>query len=401
MDRRELFGAALALGFATWVAGCSGGSPVNVTPGAGPTLPASPSGLFGHLADALVGHLASDAENLALSPFSIGVALAMLRQGAAGQTASELDAVLKVDAATIAAAVNTTWKAMEGAEGVQLNGANAIWAQRDFGWKQPYLDALAAFGAPLQERDIAADPDAVRDQVNAWVKQVTHDKIPELLPPGLVTAMTRMVLVNALRFAAAWQRPLFAQDTHPFHTAGGGVDAPWLVGGGPSLPWLETPDAAATVVPCQGHEFGLALVLPRHGIAVGDVVTSRLLGELAEAPTRVVSVGLPRFEIRTAANLVAALEAVGVRDAFSLERADFAPMTDRERLFVSFVQHQAVVAIDEKGIEAAAATAVGMEAGGAPTEPKQLTCDRPFGYAVVHLPTVTPLFVGLVADPTR
>jgi len=403
MDRRDLFRTALALGLAAWATGCASGTPggrVDVTLGVGPTLPEPPGSLFGRLGDALVSQLATDTENLALSPFSIGSALAMVRQGAAGGTASELDEVLGLDASTLAAAVNTTWQAMTGEEGVELDGANAIWAQRDHGWKQPYLDALAAFGAPLQERDIAGDPEGTRAQVNAWVKEVTHDKIPELLPPGLVTAMTRMVLVNALRFAGPWLRPLFDQGEAPFRAPGGTVQVPWLVGGGMGLPWVDGPDAAATVLPIRGGGFGLALVLPAEGTPVADVLTSQTLAALLRAETAPVSVGLPKFEVRTEAALADALAAIGVRDAFDPDRADFSPMTDRERLHIGFVQHQAVVAIDEKGIEAAAATAIGMEAGGSAGPPKQLTCDRPFGYALVHLATATPLFVGVVADPS-
>lgn len=401
MHRRDLFRTALALGLASWAAGCGvlpAGKP-NVAFGTGPTQTEQTWAIFGHLSDALVAHLGHDAENLALSPFSIGSALAMVRQGAAGRTASEVDELLQVDAAALAAAVNTTWQAMTRAEGVQLNGANAIWAQRDHGWKQPYLDALAAFGAPLQERDIAGDPEGARREINAWVGDVTHGMIPELLPQGLIDAQTRMVLVNALRFAAAWQQPLFDQGTAPFRTSGGTKDVPWLAGGG-AWPWFQGPNVDATVIPCQGGEFGLALALPRGNVGVRDVLTRATLDAVAVAPTETVAVGLPKFTISTRAGLAEALKAIGVRDAFDRDAADFSPMTDREKLFIAFVQHEAVVAIDEHGIEAAAATAVGMAAGAAPAEPKQLLLDRPFGYALVHLPTVTPLFVGIVADPT-
>lgn len=403
MHRRDLIRAALALGFSTWLAGCTGlpGQRVTVELGRGPTLPSPPTNLFGHLADALVGVLATERENLALSPFSIGSALAMVRQGAAGVTASELDAVLGGAGAELAASVNTVWQAMTQGEAVALNGANAVWAQRDYAWKQPYLDGLAAFGAPLQERDIAADPGAVRGQINAWVNEVTHDKIPELLPAGLITALTRMVLVNALRFAAKWQRPMFPQDSSPFAAPSGTLEVPWIVGGGPDLRWLETADASLTSLPCEGGEFGLALVLPRAGVPLAQALTTDALGALGAAPQQPVSVGMPAFEIRSALALADTLAAVGVRDAFDRDRADFSLMTDKEKLYISFVQHEAVVAVDEKGIEAAAATAVGVEASGALAPPKQLTLDRPFGYALVHWPTVTPLFVGVVADPTK
>lgn len=401
MNRRDLFRTAIALGLATWAAGCGvlpGGKP-NVAFGTGPTQEEQTWAIFSHLSDALVAHLGDDAENLALSPFSIGSALAMVRQGAAGRTASELDELLRVEAAALAAAVNTTWQAMTQAEGDQLNGANAIWAQRDYGWKQPYLDSLKAFGAPLQERDIASNPEAARAEINAWVADVTHGKIPELLPTGLIDQMTRMVLVNALRFAAAWQQPLFDQGTSPFRAPSGTKDVPWLAGGG-AWRWFQGPNADATVIPCEGDDFGLALVLPRGNSGVRDVLTRATLDSTVIAPTETVAVGLPKFTIRTQAALADALKAIGLQDAFDRDAADFSAMTDQEKLFIGFVQHEAVVAIDENGIEAAAATAVGMTAGAAPAEPKQLILDRPFGYALMHLPTVTPLFVGIVADPS-
>lgn len=406
MDRRDVFRAALVAGLAVWATGCARvppnlGGRVDVHLGDGPTLPTPPPSLFGHLGDALVRQLANDTANLALSPFSIGTALAMVRTGAAGRTASELDALLELDADRLAASVNTAWRVMTSAGKVELSGGNAIWAQSDYGWKPGYLTALTDFGAPLQQRDIEADPEAVRREINAWVKAETRNKIPELLAPELITPTTRMVLVNALRFAAAWLRPLHEQGRRPFRRANAApVDAAWLVGGGPGWPWLETAQLRATAMPCGDGDFALAVLLPAEGEEVRGVLTSANLGALVKAEPASVSIGLPRFTIRSVLGLKETLAAAGVVDAFDPDVADFSPMTDRERLHVSFVQHEAVVAIDEKGIEAAAATAVGMEAGSAPAEIRELTADRPFGYALVHRPTATPLFVGVVADPT-
>lgn len=404
MDRRELFRAALVTGLMVWASGCmrSPGGDIRIHLGDGPTLPVPPTGLFGHLSDAIVAELADDAENLALSPFSIGTALAMARTGAAGRTASELDALLAQDPEQLAAAVNTVWKAMTAAEKTELSGGNAIWAQSDYDWKPDYLAGLEQFGAPLQERDIAADPEVVRREINAWVSSQTKEKIPELLKKDLVKATTRMVLVNALRFAAAWLRPLADYGKQPFRRASGGpVDAAWLAGGGPGWPWLENAEVSATAMPCGNGEFALAIFLPAEGAPVGSVLTSaNLAALLASGSGPSVTIGLPKFTIRTTIGLKDTLIAVGVVDAFDEMRADFGPMTDRERLYISFVQHEAVVVIDEKGIEAAAATAVGMDAAGAPMEHHELIADRPFGYVLVHRPTATPLFVGVVADPT-
>ena len=74
--------------------------------------------------------------------------------------------------------------------------------------------------------------------------------------------------------------------------------------------------------------------------------------------------------------------------------------TDDEALHIGFVVHSAVMDVDADGFEAAAATAAGMEAGSAPMEVHELDLDRPFGFALVHVPTRTVLFAGHVGDPT-
>lgn len=400
MNRRDLLRAAAALSLAQGATGCaSGGAPaVDVVPGRGPVLPSPPTGLFGALSERLVAALGSSPRNMALSPWSIGTVLAMIRGGARGDTARQLDAVLALEAPALPASVNTVWRAMASSNHATLRGANAVWAQRDFAWERPYLDHLAAFGAPLQERDIEADPDSVRRQVNEWVRAMTRAKIPELLRPGLIKPSTRLVLANALHVASAWQRPLNQAGEHAFTSPGGVRQVPWLVGGG-WWAWHETPDAVGAALPCEGGDFALVLLRPAPGRTPAGVLTLRAVASVLDGSPTPVSCGLPRFTIDAASSLAQVMPAIGVRDAFDPDRADFSGMTTRERLFVSFLEHQAVITVDDKGIEAAAATAAGIDVASSPAAPKELILDRPFAYALVHGATRTPLFVGVLADP--
>ena len=112
-----------------------------------------------------------------------------------------------------------------------------------------------------------------------------------------------------------------------------------------------------------------------------------------------VQLSLPKFGLDTRASLNTSLAAMGMRDAFDPGAADFSGMTAEDRLFISFVIHQANIDVDEKGTEAAAATAVMMTAAAAPAEPVQLTIDRPFIYALRDLDTGAILFLGRVAAP--
>jgi serpin B len=113
-----------------------------------------------------------------------------------------------------------------------------------------------------------------------------------------------------------------------------------------------------------------------------------------------VELTMPKFEFRTQTGLNAALRELGMTSAFEMDAADFSGMTTAERLFISDVIHEAYIAVDEEGTEAAAATAVVMRATAAPLETVQLTIDRPFLFALRDLETGALLFLGRVMDPS-
>jgi serpin B len=85
--------------------------------------------------------------------------------------------------------------------------------------------------------------------------------------------------------------------------------------------------------------------------------------------------------------------------AFDPERADFSGMTTQEQLFIAHVVHQANISVDEKGTEAAAATAVVMSTTAMPAEIVRMHVDRPFLFALRDLPSGAILFLGRVLDP--
>jgi serpin B len=101
-------------------------------------------------------------------------------------------------------------------------------------------------------------------------------------------------------------------------------------------------------------------------------------------------------------------EALGMKTAFNQPKgsANFdkiAPRTPQDYLYISQIFHKTFIAVDEKGTEAAAATAVAMMATSAmrpaPAPPIEVKVDRPFVYAIQHVPSGTCLFLGRVTDP--
>ncbi len=387
------------------------GDPASITP-----VVAALHGLAG----CLYGRIAGEDGNLALSPYSVAVALAMTANGAAGTTAEEMGHVLGLgdglDLATYNEGLGALTQAVEGLAGsfprsdddpavIALDSANALFGDRSTAWRAAFLDALArSYGAGMRVVDFVDDTEGARQAVNTWTAEQTHDKIPEILPQGVVDAMTRLVLVNALYFKAPWAtefEPSLTADG-PFHRAGGDtVDVPMMHGEIRGAGYGRGPGLTAVRLPYYGTTLAMTIVLPDDG-RLADVegsVAAGGLGEmLAAGGPADVRLTLPRWTFRSTTALNDVLSGLGMPTAFT-DQADFGPMTDDGTdLFIGAVLHQTYVAVDEHGTEAAAATAVGMQVTSMP-QYVDVTVDRPFLFVIHDVEHGTPLFLGRVADP--
>ncbi len=369
-------------------------------------------------ADLYAALVEGNEDNLVFSPASILLALAMARAGAAGTTASEMDAVLHLDDPEgIHHALNGLTRALEARSGtVEVNGepaelelsiANAVWGQETLTWQEAFLEVLAReYGAGVQLTDFAADPEAARVAVNSWVEEETRGRIPDLIAPGMVDALTRMILVNAVYLKAPWAVPFIPEATRPapFHLLDGStVEVPFMAQD-EAMAYAAGEGWQAVELPYAGDALAMLVLLPDEGALA--TVESGLAGGLIDqaagalAPTDVV-LELPKWDIETRVELSTILAALGMPTAFT-DQADFTGMTTDEQLLIGFVIHQANITVDEAGTEAAAATAVGIDTTAAPAEepePILLTFDRPFLYALRDRETGAVLFLGRVTSP--
>jgi serpin B len=358
---------------------------------------------------------ATDAGNLVLSPASIAIALGMARAGARGPTATEMDAVLH-DAASdehaawpnaldAALASRTgTFEDLEGREQeVTLRIANAPFAQREMALEDAYLEALATrFGTGLRLVDYIGATEEARETINDWVADQTEDRIPELLAPGVLNDLTRLTLVNAIYLKAAWATPFNPDATEPgpFTRADGSTVETPMMRLGESLPYAEGEGWRAVELPYIGGELAMTLIVPDDiGAFEADLDADAFAAIATALSARPVALTMPRFSAESKLGLADALAALGMPLAFDPERADFSGITTEEILFISDVIHQANIDVDEEGTEAAAATAVVMEAGSAPMEPVTLVIDRPFLFALRDTTTGAIVFLGRITDP--
>ena len=358
--------------------------------------------------------------NLVFSPASIETALAMTYAGAAGDTATEMAATLhfQLQGDALHQAFNSldallesrSWqgKDAEGKdEGVLVKTANSLWAQKDMAFEKLFLDALAKdYGAGVRLVDYKTAAEDARKAINEWVAGQTENKIENLIPAGALDELTRLVLVNAVYLDATWasQFDKSATSDGSFTTlAGTAVTTPTMTQLA-AFSYAKGEGWQAVELPYTRDELAMLLIVPDAGrfaeveAQLKDGLVSQAAAALASAGE--VDLSVPKFKFRTQASLSDALQALGMRKAFDLKAADFSGMTKEEPLYISDVIHEAYIAVDEEGTEAAAATAVIMRAGAAPMQPLQLTIDRPFLFALRDKDTGAILFLGRVTDPT-
>ena len=360
--------------------------------------------------------LRSENGNLILSPYSISLALAMTYAGARGETEAQMTQTLHFTPQDkLHPSFNTLDLALEkepinldkDKEPMQLNIANAVWAEKTFSFLPEFLDTIAInYGAGVNLADFKNEPNQERTTINNWVSDQTEDKINDLLPDGSITTDTRMVLVNAIYFKADWLDQFDANHTgdYPFNLLDGTqVNIP-MMGQGMYIPYTQGEGYTAVELPYAGDTAAMDIIVPDAGkfediesALTGDMFNT-IIGNMSQTS---LMLSLPKFKFESSFGLSYTLDQLGMVDAFNANTADFSGMTGNKDLFIGNVIHKAFVAVDEEGTEAAAATAVIMEAAGAPMWDVSLLVDRPFIFIIRDKVNGQILFIGRVLNPAQ
>ena len=336
--------------------------------------------------------------NLCASPASIALALAMVRQGAVGLTAAQMDNAMhdfgsagqgaEIVALLHALQSQTTSvpvglvdpEASPDATGktpvVELNVANEVFSQKGMNLKPAYLDALSSeFGAGVGLLDYINDPEGARQAINRWANDATKGRIREVLHPGDITPDIRIAIANAIYLKAGWSQPFDPSLTQPqpFTRAdGSAVSVPTMA----IESWLRYSAGAgyrAVDVPMGGHygSLSMTVVVPDDMASFVSGLTAARLHAIDEASqTRDVSLTLPRFSAESRFNLSDVLKTLGMSALFDPATADLSGITSDQRLYISNVIHQANIDVVEEGTTASAVTVIlGATTGGDPATP--------------------------------
>ena len=387
------------------------------TPTAGPSAAAVAA--LNRFAVAALRQAAQPRGNVALSPVGVAYVFAMLRAGAAGQTAAQLDRAFGFDEGT-AAQFNALGAALDTVnhptgpaptvspfyEGPEASGmprptlpkldlADALFGQRDFALHPDFLHNLAEyFGTGVRTVDFVGDPRGAVDAINEWGRANTDGQIPAVLQRNDVDDLTRLALVNAIHLSATWAFPFNGPFPGTFTVQGTSVPVP-VMRKRELLRYATGPGWQSVEVPYFGDRLALRVIIPTDGGAPAALLTPEVLAATGRATTHEVAFTMPLLTLASTFDLKALLRPLGVTDVFDRQRADLSGVAD-QFLYVSTAVQKATLHIDQYGTEASAVTvALGELVSGV----QEVRADRPFAYEIVDLQTGAPLFLGQVTDP--
>jgi len=291
--------------------------------------------------------------------------------------------------------------------------ANRLFAQKDFEFRPAFFARVKDYyGAPPELLDFKTNAAAATKRINDWVAQQTRDRIRDLIPQPL-DELTRLVLTNAIYLKAPWADEFNANATkpEPFHVRGKATVDVATMQQRAHFRYAKGDGFTAVAVPYSGGDLQFLILLPDKidGVqAIEKKLSGAVLGDCAKMKESDVFLHLPKFKFEPPTiQLSEQLQALGMKSAFDVPQgsANFdrmAPRKPNSYLAISDVFHKTFIAVDEKGTEAAAATAVVMmelSARREMAEPIEVKVDRPFVYAIQHVPSGACLFIGRVTDP--
>lgn len=348
-------------------------------------------------------------KNLFISPLSLEYCLAMVANGAKGETYSQMAQTLgwgTTPLPDINVGFKTLTSSLPGSDPqVRMTLANSLWLAAKDSFRDAYLQTNKQYFNAEMSRVSFTDPATVPN-MNKWVSEHTQGMIPKIVEEGDVDGGTSLVLLNALFFKGAWMVPFDAKLTtdRPFTLADGTLQTVPMMRQSGTVTYCEDNTMQMVKLPYGDGSMSMLIILPRRGQTLNAVAQTvfadaNWAGYRARLAQRQGEMSLPRFKADYAIVLNDALKALGMVKAFG--GGDFSGISDVGGLFISIVRHKTALEVNEEGSKAAAATEVVMARGHAshpPVLPFTMTVDHPFLFAIQHKDG-TILFLGSITKP--
>lgn len=355
------------------------------------------------------GHTGQADDNVFFSPYSLSTAMAMLYAAAEGETKAQIQKTFYYPSMDIlnpnsAALYNQFNKPNPD---YKLATVNDLWMEQGLTPTKSYVDTVQRYyGGQVTNLDFESNPNPSRLIINKKIAQHTNQLIPELLPKGSIKPITVAVLTNAIYFKGDWKVPFEVQSTteQPFYNH---------IGTSPNIKMMQlqehfgySEDKQVQVVqlPYKGDDLSMLVVLPKSKDKaamqqlVQDLSADTIKQWSKDLVTQEVNVHLPKFKLEASYQMKNLLTDIGMPRAFE-KGAGFNLFDNSPPIKIDDVYHKAVVIVDEKGTEAAAATGIVANATAASAPPPVFKADHPFMFMIKDNKTDAILFLGQVNKP--
>jgi len=334
-----------------------------------------------------------------VSPLSVLTALALVQNGAQGDTLAQLEQALGgLDRDTLNAYMRAYCDFMTESE--ELKIANSVWTDSSAEAKRAFLQkAVDSYSAQLFSAPLS-DPKTV-ESINSWVKKNTDGMIPKIIEKADRYAV--MMLVNAIAFDAKWETPYKRSDIEKleFTSYSGSKKKTDFMCSTENV-YLKDGGTVGFMKPYKNGRFAFAALLPDENTGIDDYVASlsgdKLMKIFSSAKRgNEVNVKMPKFRAEYSTQLIDTLKKMGVKDAFDSKTADFSSLIENRDAYIATVVHKTFIEVDENGTRAAASTLVGADTMSL-MEPYSVFLNRPFVYMIVDTETNLPLFIGVQTE---
>ncbi len=343
-------------------------------------------------------------ENIFISPFSVGMALGMTYNGSGGETQQEIKHTLGIslfDQNELDKTFNelmSTLQVMD--QKVDLDFANSMWFSDGLKINEPSRSKIMAY-YDAEVKELRFGHESSAHYINKWVNLKTLGKIPQLVDS--IPARDQIDIINAVYFQASWLQPFDANLTtkEKFNLGNGkSVDVPVMHGINLAVRYFTDNDLTYLELPFGKGQFRLVLLMPNNKmtpeILVQKLDASSFADLVKNADSTNLNVGIPRFNIEFKDNLSTALQSLGVHKAFSVD-ADFKNLFPNDpKIYVSAIDHQAVIQIDEKGMDPVFLNSSTLDVEKLPFD---VTFNRPFVFFIRENHTNAILFSGILRNP--
>jgi len=354
----------------------------------------------------LYKQLKSDKGNLFFSPFSIDVALLMVREGAKLDTKTGFDKVLHIDSNLNDKDAHDFILSLKSFKSNtnQLNVSNSIWIRNNYKIKTDFQNKIQTnYFADVFHVNFT-DQSSSATKINKWASQKTNNLIKNLISPNQITASTKLVLINAIYFVDKWDKQFekYLTKKDDFYGVNNDTVKIDFMHESGYYEYFENADFQFISKDYAGKDKSFCMILPkkRYGISSIDASMDKLILDsiFKHATSTLVDLSMPKFKLEASYSLNESLSKLGLRKAFAND-ANFSGISTSSRLKINKVIHKTYIEVNEEKTEAAAATSIDCTDGLIPYDelapkPKVFNANHPFMFMIIDTQTKGIIFMG-------